>query len=121
MKRNNKTYALLVAACFVLCGAMLAISSSVAGAQSGPSAGPQTQKIIKTQFVVQRMMNQSLQVRGLAGVPTLHTFTYSPAIRDKMQKVFNAGGYQYGDKVVVWYRSGTEVALNIKGKPSKKK
>jgi hypothetical protein len=38
-----------------------------------------------------------------------------------MQKIFNEGGYQYGDKVVVWYQSGSTVALNIKGKPSKKK
>jgi hypothetical protein len=67
------------------------------------------------------MLYQSLQVRSFADVHTLHTFTYSPEIRDKMQKVFNAGGYQYGDKVVIWYRQGSEIALNIKGKPSKKK
>lgn len=51
----------------------------------------------------------------------IHTFTYSPSLHEKMQEIFNAGGYQYGDKVVVWYRQGTTVALNIKGKPSKKK
>jgi len=38
-----------------------------------------------------------------------------------MQRIFNAGGYQYGDKVTVWYRSGTDVALKIKGKPSNRK
>jgi hypothetical protein len=48
----------------------------------------------------------------------LHTFTYSPEIRDQMQSIFNAGGYQYGDKVVVWYRQAGNVALKIKGKPS---
>ncbi len=37
-----------------------------------------------------------------------------------MQKVFNAGGYKYGDEVVIWYQQGTDVALKIKGKPSKK-
>ena len=57
----------------------------------------------------------------MTDVRELHTFTYSPAIRDKMQKIFNAGGYQYGDKVVIWYKSGTDVALKIKGKPSKTK
>lgn len=121
MKRNNKTYALPIAACFVLCGAMLAISSPVARAQNGISTSPQSQKIVKTQFAVERMSSQSLQVRDLTAVPALHTFTYSPAIRDKMQKVFDAGGYRYGDLVVLWYRSGTNVALKIKGKPSKKK
>ena len=32
------------------------------------------------------MMYQSIQVRSLADPRELHTFTYSPAIRDKMQK-----------------------------------
>jgi|SRR5579863_2528686 len=112
---RNKTRALLFATALVLCAAVLASFEPAACAQSAPA-----QKIIKTQFAVQRMMPQSIQVRDLAGVPQLHTFTYSPAIRDKMQNVFNAGGYQFGDKVVVWYRSGTTVALKIKGKPSKK-
>ena len=67
------------------------------------------------------MMNGSLQVRDIADVPALHTFTYSPGIRDKMAQIFNAGGYQYGDKVVIRYQRGTYVALNIKGKPSKTK
>ena len=65
------------------------------------------------------MSNQSLQVRDVDPVPALHTFTYSPAIRDKMQKIFDAGGYQFGDRVAIWYRSGTNIALNIKGKPTK--
>jgi hypothetical protein len=67
------------------------------------------------------MLYQSLQVRSLADIRELHTFTYSPAIRDKMQNIFNAGGYQYGDKVVVWYKRGEDVAFKIKGKPSKPK
>ena len=119
MKRNNKTRALLVAACLVLYGGL--VVSPAANAQSGPSTSSPSRNIIKTQFAVQRMLNQSLQVRDLAVVPGLHTFTYSPAIRDKMQKLFDAGGYQYGDLVIIWYQSGTTVALNIKGKPSKKK
>ena len=65
------------------------------------------------------MLYQSIQVRSLTDMKELHTFTYSPEIRDKMQNIFNAGGYQYGDKVVVWYRHGGSVALKIKGKPSK--
>ena len=120
MKRS-KTRVMVFAASLVLCGAVIADLVPLAGAQSGQPTFPQPQRVIKTQFAVQRMMYQALQVRDLAAVPQLHTFTYSPRIRDKMQKVFDAGGYQYGDKVVVWYQSGTTVALNIKGKPSKQK
>jgi len=99
----------------------LASFAPEASARSAPAPAPQSQKIIKTHFVVEHTLYQSLQVRSVVDMRELHTFTYSAQIRDKMQKVLNAGGYQYGDKVTVWYRSGTDVALKIKGKPSKKK
>jgi len=118
---RNKKQAVWLAAGLVLCGAVLASFAPVASAQGAQATAPQSQKIIKTQFVVLHMLYQSLQVRGLADFREIHTFTYSPDIRDKMQSVYNAGGYQYGDKVVVWYRQGTTVALKIKGKPSKPK
>jgi hypothetical protein len=118
---RNKTHALLLAAALVLGGALLAGFAPEASARSAPTPAPQSQKIIKTHFVVLHTLYQSLQVRSVVDMRELHTFTYSPQIRDQMQKVFNAGGYQYGDKVTVWYRSGTDVALKIKGKPSKRK
>jgi hypothetical protein len=118
MKRN-KTHAFLLAAALGLCGALMASSAPGASAQSAPASSPQTQKIIKVRFEVLHMLYQSIQVRSLVDMREIHTFTYSPEIRDQMQKVFTAGGYQYGDKVVVWYRSGGGIALKIKGKPSK--
>jgi hypothetical protein len=118
---RNKTHALLLAAAVILCGAVLASSLPEANAQSTLAATPQSQQIIKARFSVLYMLYQSIQVRGLVDLREIHTFTYSPEIRDQMQKLFNAGGYQYGDKVVVWYRQGGTVALKIKGKPSKPK
>src|SRR5579863_4842669 len=103
---RNKTHAFLLAAALTLCGGLLASFAPEASAQGAPAPAPQTQKIVKTHFVVVHMLYQSLQVRGLANMQELHTFTYSPQLRYKMQKVFNAGGYQYGDKVVVWHRRG---------------
>jgi hypothetical protein len=114
---RNKTHVLSLAVALAFCAAALASSAPAASAQSAP----QSQQIVKTQFVVLHMLYQSIQVRSLVDMRELHTFTYSPGIRDKMQNVFNAGGFQYGDKVVVWYQRGTSVALKIKGKPSKAK
>src|ERR1017187_5697206 len=108
---RNKTHAFLLVAGLVLCGVVLARSAPTASAQSAPAAASQTQKIIKTHFVVLHMLYQSLQVRSLVDMRELHTFTYSPQIRGKMQNILNAGGYQYGDKVVVWYRRDTNVAF----------
>jgi len=116
---RNKTHALLLAAALAFCGVVLATSAPEASAQSAPAPAPQTQRIIKRHFVVQQMLYQSLQVRSLADRYDLHTFSYSPQIRGKMQNIFNAGGYHYGDKVTVWYRRDGDVALKIKGKPSK--
>ncbi len=76
-------------------------------------------KPIKTRFEVLHMLTNAIQVRSLVNGREIHTFVYSDQIRDHMQTMLNQGGYQYGDKVEIWYQPGTEVALRIKGKPSK--
>lgn len=110
---RNKTHALLFAAAAALCAAFLAVS-----AQSAQSPASQSQRTIKSRFEVVQMSYQSIQVRSL-DMREHFTFTYSPEISDRMQNIFNAGGYQYGDKIIVWHKAGDDVALKIKGKPSK--
>ncbi len=116
---HNKIRALWLGAAVVLCGLVLSSSARVASAQDAPSAEAGSRKILKVRFAVMHMFYQSIQVRSLTRLTELHTFTYSPGLRDKMQAIFNAGGYQYGDEVVVWYRPSDNVAVRIKGKPSK--
>jgi hypothetical protein len=120
---RNKIHALSLTAALAICYVLLAGFAPVARTQGAPAVAPAppAQKIVKAQFVVLHMLYQSLQVRGVNDMREIHTFQYSPGLRDKMQNIFNAGGYQYGDKVVVWYHSGEDVALKIKGKPSKSK
>jgi Spy/CpxP family protein refolding chaperone len=110
---RNKTHAFVFASALALSAAFLAVS-----ARSAQSPASQSQRTIKSRFEVVQMSYQSIQVRSL-DLREHFTFTYSPEIRDQMQNIFNAGGYQYGDKIVVWHKSGDEVALKIKGKPSK--
>jgi hypothetical protein len=62
---------------------------------------------------------QSITVRGGENERQVHTFTYGPGILDKMQQLFSNGGYQYGDKVTIESQPNSDVALSIKGKPSK--
>ena len=118
---RNRSYALFLAAAIVLCGVVMASSAPEASAQGSPSPAPESEKIVKARFEVLHMLYQSIQVRSLVDMRELHTFTYSPEIRDQMQNIFNAGGYQYGDKVIVWYKRGEDVAFKIQGKPSKPK
>jgi hypothetical protein len=50
----------------------------------------------------------------------IHTFSYGPEIKDKMQAIADKGGYQYGDKVSILVSpDNTTIALKIFGKPSK--
>jgi hypothetical protein len=61
----------------------------------------------------------SITVRGGDNERQVRTFTYGPEIRDKMQELFASGGYQYGDKVTIESQPNSDVALSVKGKPSK--
>ena len=49
----------------------------------------------------------------------VRTFQYSPKMQDKMRQIIDQGGYQYGDKVTIVTEPGSDVAVAIKGKPSK--
>lgn len=113
---RNKAFAPRLAAMFVLCGFLIGSFVPRAFAQNAPS-----QKIIKTHYVVVRMSAQLLQVHGDGNERELHTFYYSPDLRPQMLSILNAGGYQYGDKVTIWHKDGDDVAVKIKGKPSKPK
>ena len=49
----------------------------------------------------------------------VQTFPLSEELSAKMIRIIEKGGYQYGDKVTVFYDVGSKKALRIKGKPSK--
>jgi hypothetical protein len=60
-----------------------------------------------------------ITVRSKENELAVQTFTLSEEARVKMQKLIDKGGYQYGDKVTVYYDPTTNLALKIKGKASK--
>lgn len=49
----------------------------------------------------------------------IQTFPLSEQASAKMQAIIDKGGYQYGDKVTIFYDPATKKAIKIKGKPSK--
>jgi membrane-bound lytic murein transglycosylase B len=61
----------------------------------------------------------AITVRSRTNEQQIRTFTFSPAIQVHMQQIMDAGGYQYGDRVTVEADAGSNVALRIKGRPSK--
>jgi hypothetical protein len=60
-----------------------------------------------------------ITVRAKGNDMSLETFSLSQAAASQMQAIVDKGGYQYGDKVTIFYDPTTKQALKVKGKPSK--
>jgi hypothetical protein len=127
-----KNYKIFAALCVLAAG--LAISAGAARAQVGEAvvAAPIITKVISTVApkgipkgtswlkaeVIYAGAN-SIVVREQANELMIHSFTFAPELKDKMQAALDKGGYQYGDKINILYQPGQTVALRVHGKPSK--
>ncbi len=60
-----------------------------------------------------------ITVRAKGDDMSLQTFALSQNASTQMQAIVDKGGYQYGDKVTIYYDPTSKQALKIKGKPSK--
>jgi hypothetical protein len=58
-------------------------------------------------------------VRAKGNDMAIQTFPLSQPVAAKMQRIIDGGGYQYGDKVTVYYDPQSHTAVRIKGKPSR--
>ncbi len=127
-----KNYRIFAASCVLAAG--LAISAGAAQAQIvetmvaapivtkvistiTPKGAPPGTSWLKAEVIVASA--NSIVVREQANGLMIHSFTFGPELKDKMQAVLDKGGFQYGDKVNILYQPGQTVALRIHGKPSK--
>ena len=60
-----------------------------------------------------------ITVRAKGDDMAIQTFPLTPEASAKMLQVIDKGGYQYGDKVTVFFDPDSKKALKVKGKPSK--
>jgi len=60
-----------------------------------------------------------ITVRARGNDMSLETFALSERASTEMQTIVDRGGYQYGDKVTVYYDPTSLKALKVKGKPSR--
>ena len=106
----------------LLVAALVAAAPSLVRAQVIDTSQPITieaPKPVKFLGAVMFSNVQSITVRSRDDLRVIRTFTYSPEIRDEMQQILMDGGYQYDDKVEIESMPGSDIALSIKGKPSK--
>ena len=80
---------------------------------------PKPNGLEKFEGFVMHANNAQITVRAKGNDMGIRTFPLSQAASDKMQKIIDKGGYQYGDKVTVYYAPATSQAIKFKGKPSK--
>ena len=80
---------------------------------------PPRVRLVKFKAEVLHANNIQITVRDRGNGLIVRTFRYTEKVRDAMQKIIDRGGYQHGDKVEIHYAPGSDVAVKIKGKPSK--
>ena len=80
---------------------------------------PKPTGLDKFEGFVMHANNAQITVRAKGNDMAIRTFPLSEAASAKMQKIVDKGGYQYGDKVTVFYEPATSKAIKFKGKPSK--
>ena len=80
---------------------------------------PRLTGLDKFEGFVMHANNAQITVRAKGNDLAIRTFPLSQAASEKMQKIIDKGGYQYGDKVTVFYEPATSKAIKFKGKPSK--
>jgi hypothetical protein len=57
-------------------------------------------------------------VRAKGNDMAIRSFSLSQPAAAKMQQIIDKGGYQYGDKIIVYYDPQSQQAVKFKGKPS---
>ena len=80
---------------------------------------PKPTGTVKFEGYVMHANLAQVTVRAKGNDMTVQTFALSQPVATKMQQIIDKGGYQYGDKVTVYYDAQTREAVKIKGKPSR--
>jgi hypothetical protein len=80
---------------------------------------PNATGLAKFEGYVQHANIAQITVRAKGSDLSIQTFSLSEAAAAKMQQIIDKGGYQWGDKVTIYYDPATLKAMKFKGKPSK--
>jgi hypothetical protein len=78
-----------------------------------------TNGLAKFEGFVMHATNVAITVRAKDNELSIRSFPLSEAASAKMQKIIDKGGYQFGDKVTIFYDPDNLKAIKIKGKASR--
>jgi len=123
--KNFRKFAMTAARAVAAAGllvALAAIMAGPAGAQVTSAPIVVQQKPVKNVWLKASVIHadgNTIIVQDQKNSLAVYTFSFTPALRDRMQRILDAGGYQYGDKVYILYEPGQTVAKDVRGKPSR--
>jgi hypothetical protein len=80
---------------------------------------PKPTGVQKFQGYIVNANTAQVTVRAKGDDLGIQTFPLSQPVSTQMQKIVDKGGYQYGDKITVYYDPESRTAVKIKGKPSR--
>ena len=80
---------------------------------------PKANGLVKFEGFVMHANIAQITARQKGNDLTIQTFPLSQEASAKMQQIVDKGGFQYGDKVTIFYNPTTMQATKFKGKPSK--
>jgi hypothetical protein len=79
---------------------------------------PKPTGLMKFQGFVMQANGAQVTVRAKGDERAIRTFSLTQPAATKMQQIIDKGGYQYGDKITVYYDPQSLQAVKFKGKPS---
>jgi hypothetical protein len=119
MKIRTSLAALALALAALALAAPAAAQQETAPVVKAKPAKPPKVKTEKFKGTVVHATAAQITVQGEENQRVVRTFSLSPKMRERMQKIIERGGYQHGDKVTVYYQPTDEVATRVRGKASK--
>jgi hypothetical protein len=120
MNKRRIALARLAAGFALLAGLLAAPPARAQMDDSGTVASkPLKTKPVWLKVEVIHVNRNSIMVREHDHPMMIHTFSFGTKMTEQMEKFQASGGFQRGDKVLIQHEPGKEVALAIKGRPSK--
>jgi hypothetical protein len=94
------------------------VDTAAAIVVSAVTPKPKPAGIAKFEGFVMNANIAQVTVRAKGNDMSIRSFSLSQAAATKMQQIIDKGGYQYGDKITVYYDTQSQQAMKFKGKPS---
>jgi hypothetical protein len=80
---------------------------------------PKPSGLVKFEGYVMHASSGQVTVRAKGNDMGIQSFALGEQASAKMQEIIDKGGYQYGDKITVYYDPTSLKAIKFKGKPSR--